>query len=226
MIGVIPVAGKGTRLGELVKEIPKALVKVDGITLLERTINSLKEVDVEKIYVIVGYKKEQIIEFLKKDFGVGIETIVQENLNGVANAIKQVERYVNEPFIVHLPDNILENYGNLIEEFNKNNPDYIQLYRPEGKIPKNKSYFKIEKDNSISDCMRSDDDKIIGTRGIGIYIMKPVFFEYCNKIIKTKDEELNEIEVLSEMIEDGKKAMGVEYKGKFIDITNEKDIKR
>ena len=43
MIGVIPAAGRGKRLGKISEEIPKPLVKIKGKTLLERCIESLKK---------------------------------------------------------------------------------------------------------------------------------------------------------------------------------------
>ena len=40
-------------------QIPKALMEVNGETLIERTIDQLHEIGIKKIYVVVGYMKDQ-----------------------------------------------------------------------------------------------------------------------------------------------------------------------
>ena len=62
MIGVILVAGMGTRLMPLTKDIPKALLEINNTTLLERMIKNCINVDINKFIVIVGYNKNQVIE--------------------------------------------------------------------------------------------------------------------------------------------------------------------
>jgi len=59
---VILAAGRGSRLGELTKERPKGLVKLLGLTLLERAILSAKEGGVEDFVIVIGYKGEKIRE--------------------------------------------------------------------------------------------------------------------------------------------------------------------
>ncbi|MBE6529486.1 MAG: choline kinase [Ruminococcaceae bacterium] len=51
-------AGMGVRMKPLTDKVPKPLVKVFGKSMIETIIDGLEEV-VDKIYVIVGYKKEQ-----------------------------------------------------------------------------------------------------------------------------------------------------------------------
>ena len=62
MIGVILVAGMGTRLMPLTKDIPKALLEINNTTLLERMIKNCINVDINKFIVIAGYNKNQVIE--------------------------------------------------------------------------------------------------------------------------------------------------------------------
>ncbi len=61
---IIIAGGKGTRLEEKTEEIPKPLIKVAGVPLIERIILWLKKEGVENIILGVAYKKEMIKEYL------------------------------------------------------------------------------------------------------------------------------------------------------------------
>lgn len=63
MIGFILAAGFGTRLKPLTDYVPKALVSVCGIPLLERNLEFLKKQGIEKLGVNVHYLPEQIYSF-------------------------------------------------------------------------------------------------------------------------------------------------------------------
>ncbi|MEO9967200.1 MAG: phosphocholine cytidylyltransferase family protein [Reichenbachiella sp.] len=53
---VILAAGRGTRLGDRTKEMPKGFLEIGGETLIERSIRLLKENGIENIIVGVGHK--------------------------------------------------------------------------------------------------------------------------------------------------------------------------
>ena len=62
MIGVILAAGMGTRLMPLTKDIPKALLKINGMTLVERMIKNCIDAGISKFIVVVGYNKDKVID--------------------------------------------------------------------------------------------------------------------------------------------------------------------
>jgi len=66
---VILAAGFGMRMVPINTETPKGLLEVHGERLIERIIRQLHEVDVRRIYVVVGFMKEQY-EYLMDEFGV------------------------------------------------------------------------------------------------------------------------------------------------------------
>ena len=61
MRAIILAAGSGLRLGQHTKDIPKALLDLNGKSILERQISLLREHGVNEIFVVIGYKREKHI---------------------------------------------------------------------------------------------------------------------------------------------------------------------
>jgi 8-oxo-dGTP diphosphatase len=99
LIGVIPAAGRATRMGQIGASIPKALIEVEGRTLLERSIETLKGIGVSRIVVVVGHLGRFIAE---RELDVDIA--YQEKPLGLAHAIASAN--VDDDFVVLCPDNL------------------------------------------------------------------------------------------------------------------------
>lgn len=65
---IIMASGLGTRLQPLTLKTPKPLIKVHGKPMVETVIDALNEAGTEKIFIVVGYLKEQF-EYLKNKYG-------------------------------------------------------------------------------------------------------------------------------------------------------------
>jgi len=64
-LGVILAAGRGRRLAHITNHVPKALVKLlDGFSLLDLVMSSMRAAGVEEFVVVVGYKGHMIVEAL------------------------------------------------------------------------------------------------------------------------------------------------------------------
>ena len=65
MQAVILAAGMGKRLKELTRDNAKCMVKVNGVTLIERTLRILDKKHLSKIVIVVGFAGNKLIDFIK-----------------------------------------------------------------------------------------------------------------------------------------------------------------
>ena len=64
MQAVILAAGMGKRLKELTSDNTKCMVKVNGVTLIERMLRQIEKQDVSRIIIVVGYKGQKLIDYI------------------------------------------------------------------------------------------------------------------------------------------------------------------
>ena len=65
MQGLILAAGMGKRLKELTNNNTKCMVKVNGVTMIERALRILDKKHLSKIIIVVGYKGDNLIQYIK-----------------------------------------------------------------------------------------------------------------------------------------------------------------
>ena len=110
---MILAAGLGTRLRPLTNDRPKALVTVEGRTLLEIALARLRSVGVREVIVNTHHYAEMMLEYLKanEDFGMRIEISQERELLDTGGGLKkaawfflEAESGSQEPFILHNVD--------------------------------------------------------------------------------------------------------------------------
>ncbi len=83
MIAMILAAGRGERLRPLTDEIPKALVEINGESLLERHLRLMAEAGVTTIVINLGWLGEQIVERVGSGSKVGLQIIYSPEYDNV-----------------------------------------------------------------------------------------------------------------------------------------------
>ena len=96
---IILAAGFGMRMVPINLESSKAFLQVNGEYLIERLIRQLHEVGIKKIYVVVGFMKEQF-EYLIDEFGV--ELVINTEYAGKNNlhSMKLVSDHLANAYVV------------------------------------------------------------------------------------------------------------------------------
>lgn len=87
MQAIILAAGMGKRLGELTRENTKCMVKVHGVTLIERMIKQLSDLGLSRIILVIGYKGDKVRKLIGNKIGdtpiLYIENQVYDKTNNI-----------------------------------------------------------------------------------------------------------------------------------------------
>ena len=108
MKAVILAAGEGKRLKPFTETMPKVMLHIGNKPILEYVFDACKRNGVEEIIVVVGYKKEVIMEYFHDYQGIKISYIEQKNQLGTAHALYSAKSYIDQSFIVLPGDNIID----------------------------------------------------------------------------------------------------------------------
>ena len=109
MRAMILAAGLGTRLRPLTDDRPKALVEVNGTTLLEITLRRLSTFGIEDVIVNVHHFADKVVDCLNKndDFGMRVEISREDVLLDTGGGLKKAGWFFSgdeTPFILHNVD--------------------------------------------------------------------------------------------------------------------------
>lgn len=204
---IILCGGKGSRLRNLTKKIPKPLLNVNKKPFIEYQIENLARHGVKKIYLLCCYK---YILFKKnyhnkKFYNSKVICINEKKPLGTGGGIKLIKNKLDQTFIVMNGDTIFDiNYLDLNARFNKKNFVGVATTNNKGnrfgKI--NKSKLRIN---------------------AGIYIFNKKIFKFFNKkIISLENDIFPKLEKI-------KKIQSIFYekeKYNFLDIGIPSDFKK
>ena len=101
---VLLCAGRGTRMGEITREIPKPMLPVRGKPLMEHIMDRLAEAGIRRFLVVVGHQGD-LIETHFRQWQRPVEFRVQEPVNGTGRAASLAKEFVGgEPFLLSFGD--------------------------------------------------------------------------------------------------------------------------
>ncbi len=99
MRAILLAAGMGTRLRPLTLKTPKPLIKVNGESMIEKQIKSLKEIGIDEIIVVTGYLNEKF-EFLKEKYGVKLIYNDKYNIYNNIYTMYLVKDYLKDSYVI------------------------------------------------------------------------------------------------------------------------------
>jgi len=189
MIAVILAGGFSARLKEKTKNIPKPMLKIGGLPILEHQINLLKKHGIKEIVILTHYLAEVIEKYLKdgENFGVKISYFKEEKPMGTAGGLKEIRDKLKSDFLVIYGDTMLNmDLGRLIA-FHKKNGGIATLVLHPTDHPYDSDLVEIDKNQKIiafHQKPRPENQYFRNLANTAIYVMSPKILKYIKRGVK------------------------------------------
>jgi len=248
---VIPAAGKGTRLARIRGDGPKEMLAVGGMPLADRAVREAFLGGVKRVVLVVSPGKEALAA--RYDDGVfleslgppapeaRVETAVQENPTGLADAIRVARsRLDGGPFALLLPDNVYDgdSIGELFPAFRAGRISAAGLLSvpPEdwpgfgncGRVERERegAWFRITRlGPKGTGAFRGTDPDAPAVRWFGRAILTPAFFAEMERTVFPPGAEKDDVPVLQRLVA-GEGILGVPLARRGFDAGNEAGFAR
>ena len=209
-------AGYGKRLAPITDDVPKPLLKVKNLNLLDNTLNFVKSIGINKIKINTFYLSEQIKNFVeKKNYPLNIDIIndgekILDTGGGIYNLIKHSDE---EDFVTLNPDTLWN--SNYINTFNEMEKFYF----------KNKAknlLMLVNKDKSFDTRFKGDFS--LNKNKLSKEIKNDFIYTGCQILNKKVFQKINSnifsiSEIWNDLI-DNKELYGYESLNEFIHLTD------
>lgn len=216
---VILAAGKGTRLMPLTEDIPKVLVEIGGKPYLYYLMKSLKKAGYDEFGIVVGYKKENIVDFLD-EYGFKARLIHQGEQLGTGHAVLQAKEFVGgENFVCTNGDDLrsVEDFKAIAQEDEFNYVMGMTVEEPE------KYGVLVVKDDFLERVIEKPKELIGKLVNSGLYKFTPEIFEALENIEKSEREEYELTDAISILAQQGKVKV-IELTGFWITLGKHEDL--
>ena len=177
---IILCGGLATRLGNLTKNIPKSMIKINNKPFLEYQIENLKKHSINEIVLCVGHLSEQIEKYFGngENFGVEIKYSYDGDKQlGPIGALKNAESLIDEIFFIMYGDSYLN------VEF-KTISSYFSNHNKLGLMVVYKNFNKIDKSNLIV------KNNLITAYGEKERSKEMIYIDYGTSILRKKALDL------------------------------------
>lgn len=159
---VLMAGGRGTRIAELFPDIPKPLIPVDGMPILEREIRSLASQGFNDLILTVSYLADKIIAYFGdgSQLGVKIEYFVEETPLGNAGALFRLrEKIGDEPFFLLNADAAFDVDFNRLYAFHKQHGGLVTLFTHPNSHPYDSGLIIADDKGNVKKWLTKEDQR-------------------------------------------------------------------
>lgn len=183
---VIMAGGKGTRISSIASDIPKPMIPIQGVPVLEREIKSLKEQGFTDIIITVSHLGHIIMDYFgngnKKspvtgeNFGVNIEYFFEEVPLGTAGALFKLKDKLTEDFLLLNADAVFDIDFNRFVDFHKKHGGLVTLFTHPNNHPYDSGLIISDSKGTVKEWLSKEDErpKYYKNRvNAGLHILSP-----------------------------------------------------
>lgn len=166
---VISAGGKGTRISSVASDIPKPMIPIDGVPVLEREIMSLRDQGFDDIIITVSHLGNIIMNYFGdgskvspvtgEPFGVKIEYFYEETPLGTAGALFKLKDKLTEDFLLLNADAVFDVDFNRFVRFHKEHGGLVTLFTHPNSHPYDSALIITNSDGSVNQWLTKEDER-------------------------------------------------------------------
>lgn len=172
---IILAGGKATRLPNTAQATPKSLVKIRNKSLLEHQIAMLRKYGLEDIRFSLGYRAEQIIQYLNGRY----EYVIEQEPLGTGGGLAFASRTLQEPFLA-LNGDVLGNFdfAAFLEKAQQQpGQNFIMVWQ----CPDCRDYGLVRTEQGrVKEFLEKPKEQCSGLINAGVYLLYPDVFKKSN----------------------------------------------
>lgn len=157
---VIMAGGRGTRISELFPDIPKPLIPIEGVPVLEREIISLRDQGFKEIIMTVSHMGEKIMNHFGDGSNLGVSIQYYNEIIPLGNAgalFKLREQLGGEPFLLLNADAVFDVDFNRMVKFHQKHGGLVTLFTHPNNHPYDSGLIIADKDMSVQSWLAKED---------------------------------------------------------------------
>jgi dTDP-glucose pyrophosphorylase len=226
MKALLLAAGRGTRMGALTAALPKPMVPVRGVPILETIVTGLRDAaGVREFFLIVGYQGEIIRNHFGdgSKLGVSITYGVQEVQDGTGKAPEIAREWIGaDPFFLSYGDILLHqpaDYAGLAAAWQADQPDGVIGLVTGQDLTKGGAIVLDEQGNVNRIVEKAAADAIPANAyyNSGVYLLTPRLFDFTAKLAKSARGEYELTDALLGLAIEGR-LKGAFLQGEWVDV--------
>lgn len=156
---VLMAGGRGTRISELFPDIPKPLIPIQNMPVLEREIISLREQGFTEIILTVGYMADKIKDYFGDGtrLGVKINYFVEDKPLGNAGALFFLN--LKEDFLLLNADAVFDVDFNRMVEYHKQKGALVTLFTHPNSHPYDSGLIIADKNDEVKQWLTKEEHR-------------------------------------------------------------------
>lgn len=175
---IIMAGGKGTRIQSIASDIPKPMLQIDGIPVLEREIKSLVHQGFKDITITVSHLGSVIMDYFSdgSKYGAKISYYIEEEPLGNAGALFKLKNQLTEPFLLLNADVVFDIDFNRMVEFHKRKGGLVSLFTHPNSHPYDSGLILANNDGSVIKWLAKEDERSVYYKNrvnAGVHIVDP-----------------------------------------------------
>lgn len=179
---VIMAGGRGTRISTLFPNIPKPLIPIDGISVLEREICSLRDQGFTDLILTVSHMADKIMTFFGDGsrLGVSIQYYNEVTPLGNAGALFKLRDQLTEDFLLLNADAIFDVDFNRMVEFHRSHGGLVTLFTHPNSHPYDSGLLIADENMSVKQWLSKEDERPTYYKNrvnAGLHVISPVVLD-------------------------------------------------